>query len=131
MLSSHTCTLHRFIKLKVVLAPFKDTPSHPGHFEVEVSDSITVHGLKDIIQTHLEGAVESVALFREVACSKSSYLMPSWCLEDCGILGGLKTEPSTAEVFYDYVSAVMDCPILMTDSHIRDVPLTGTRDKKM
>ena len=43
----------RFVKLQVILAPFKDYKAHPGHFEVELTDSTTIHGLKIHIQNHL------------------------------------------------------------------------------
>ena len=118
---------YRFIKLQVVLAPFKDYKSHPGHFELELTDCTTVHGLKLHIQDHLGEAVDTVALFREASCSKSSYLRPSWCLEHCGIVGGSRMVPTKGCVFYDYVPALDDCPILMDDSHM---PKIDTRTMK-
>ena len=115
MLYSSSC---RLIKLQVILAPFKDYKSHPGHFEVELSDSTTIHGLKMHIQCHLGEAVDSVALFKEASCSRESYLVPSWCLEHCGMVGGSRLSPTSGRVFYDYMPAINDCPILMDDSHI-------------
>ncbi len=110
----------RYVKLKVSLATFKDLKTHPSHFEIEVTDSTTIHGLKGTVQTHLEEAVDSIALFKEPTCSMTSYLSPSHCLHHCGLVGGPKADPTDAEVFYDYVPIVMDCPILMADSHIRE-----------
>lgn len=111
----------RYVKLKVILAPLKDFQCHPGHFELEVTDSVTVHGLKILIKEHLENAVDSIALFKDSSCDKSSYLVPSWSLEHCGLIGGPQTEAPMVEVYYDYMPMVMDCPVLMTDSHLRSV----------
>lgn len=112
-------SLHfRFIKLQIVLAPFKDFKTHPGHFELELMDSTTIHGLRILIQRHLGEAVDTVALFKEASCSKESFLSPSLCLEHCGMVGGSRMAPTSGSVFYDYVPAVEDCPILMDDSHI-------------
>ena len=110
--------------MKVTLAPFKSLPHHPGHFEVEVTDSTTVHGLRVLIRTHLENSADSIALFKEPSCSKATYLAPSLSLEQCGITGGSKQEPVAAKVFYDYVPVIGDCPVLMADSHIPDVPIS-------
>ena len=108
----------RFVKLQVILAPFKDYKSHPGHFELELTDSTTIHGLKIHVQCHLGEAVDSVALFRDASCSKESYLPPSWCLEHCGMVGGTRLVPTSGCVYYDYMPALDDCPVLMDDSHI-------------
>ena len=108
----------RFVKLQIILAPFKDCKAHPAHFELELSDSTSIHGLKLLIQDHLGEAVDSVALFKEPSCSKESYLVPSWCLEHCGMVGGSRWAPTSGCVYYDYMPAVNDCPLLMDDSHI-------------
>ena len=124
---------HRYVKLKVILAPFKDFHHHPGHFELEVADSITVHGLGILIKEHLESAVDSVALFKDCSCDKGSYLVPSWSLERCELVGGSLSDMPVAEVFYDYMPVVMDCPILMAENYIQTVsPKTNARkaDKK-
>ena len=113
----------RFIKLQIILAPFKDFKAHPGHFELEVLDSTSIQGLKLLIQDHLGEAVDSVALFKEASCSKESYLVPSWCLEHCGMVGGSRMAPTSGCVYYDYMPAVNDCPILMDDSHIPTLTL--------
>ena len=110
--------LSRFIKLQIILAPFKDFKAHPGHFELELSDSTSIQGLKLLIQDHLGEAVNSVALFKEASCSKESYLVPSWCLEHCEMVGVSRMAPTSGCVYYDYMPAVNDCPILMDDSHI-------------
>ncbi len=112
--------LDRYVNLKVTLAAFQDVKAHPGHFELEVTDSTTIHGLKETIQTHMEQTADSIALFKESSCSRASYLLPSYCLLHCGLHGGPKSAPTDAEVFYDYVPAIMDCPILMADGHIRE-----------
>ena len=90
---------------------------------MEVTDSTTIHGLRTLIQTHLDDSADGIALFKEPSCTKASYLAPSLSMEQCGIVGGSKQEPVNAEVFYDYVPVVSDCPVLMTDSHIPDVPI--------
>lgn len=105
----------------MVLAPFKGNLKHPGHFEHEVTETTTIHGLKCLIQNHLNDSANSLALFRESRCSKDSYLDPAWCLEHCGIAGGTKDAPNSAEVFYDYFPIANGCPILMDDSHIPDL----------
>ena len=110
----------RFILLKITLAPFKDFRSHPGHFELEVTDSTSIQALKELINDHLGGVANSIALFKEASCSKQSYLVPSWCLQHCGMVGGSKMEPVHAKVFYDYMPPVIDCPILMSDDHIKE-----------
>ena len=120
---THTHNTCRFVKLKIILAPFKGFPPHPGHFEVDVTDSTTIHGLKMKIRTHLDDSADGIALFKEPSCSKASYLAPSLSLEECGIVGGPKLEPVNGEVFYDYMPVINDCPVLMTDSHIPDVPI--------
>lgn len=116
----------RFVKLKMTLASFKNYPKHPGHFESEVTDSTKIHSLRILIQEHLLHAVDTVALFKDSSCSKAGYLDPSSCLEHNGILGGTKACPTTAEVYYDYMPAVMDCPLLMDESHMQNTPI-GTR----
>ena len=108
----------RFVKLQIILAPFKDIKAHPGHFKLELSDSTSIHGLKLQIQDHLGEAVDSVALFKEASCSRESYLVPSWCLEHCGMVGGSRRVPTSGCVYYDYMPTVSDCPLLMDDSHI-------------
>ncbi len=108
----------RYITLKMVLAPFKDNKFHPGHFEHEVTESTTIHGVKCLIENHLDDSVNSVALFSDSSCSKESYFDPGWCLGHCGIAGGTKDAPESAEVFYDYYPLNSSCPILMDDSHI-------------
>ena len=80
-----------------------------------------MQGLKGLIQVHLGEVANSIALFKEANCGRHSYLAPSGCLEHCGLVGGPKTNPVRAEVFYDYMPAVMDCPVLMTDSHMKEV----------
>ena len=107
----------------MVLAPFKGNRKHPGHFEHEVTETTTIHGLKCVIQNHLNDSANSLALFRESSCSKESYLNPGWCLGHCGIAGGTKDAPNSAEVFYDYFPIDSGCPILMDDSHIPDLPV--------
>ena len=62
--------------------------------------------------------MDSVALFKEASCSKESYLVPSWCMEHCGMVGGSRLVPTNGCVFYDYMPALDDCPLLMDDSHI-------------
>jgi len=106
--------------MKFTLAPFKGNTSHPAHFSQLVTETTTVHGLKCLIEDHLGDSVASVALFKDETCSKDSYLDPQWCLSHCGINGGLRDNPSTTEVFYDYLPIMNGCPILMDDSHIRD-----------
>lgn len=122
----------RLIRLQLILAPFKDYKQHPGHFEIEVPDTTTINGLKIHVQCHLGEAVETVALFKEPSCSKESYLVPSWCLEHCGMVGGSRVVPTSGRVYYDYVPAVNDCPILMDDSHIPFMTQTykGRSDSK-
>ena len=118
----------RFIQLKLTLAPFKDLQYHPGHFEVEVSDSTTIHGLSHLILDHLEGSVSTIALFRKPDCSKQSYLTPTLCLFHAGAIGGPRTDPPQVEVFYDYKALMNDCPILMDESHLANV--SGGKKKK-
>lgn len=114
-----TCTC-RYIQLKIILAPFKTTRFHPGHFEQEVTETTTVHGLRCLVETHMEDSVDSVAMFRDSSCSKEAFLDPSWCLGHCGLAGGTKDSPNPAEVFYDYFPTINRCPILMDESHIPD-----------
>ncbi len=108
----------RYIKLKMMLAPFKENKYYPGHFEHEVTETTTIHGLKCLIENHLDDSVNSVALFKDSSCSKESYLDPGWCLGHCGIEGGPKDALKSAEIFYDYFPLNSGCPILMDDSHI-------------
>ena len=110
--------LFRYIILKAILAPFKDIQKHPAHARLKVTESTSIHGLKQLVQEHLGEAVDSVAFFKEASCNKSSFLPPSWCLEHCGLSGGLETDPTPAVLYYDYVPLMSDCPILMNDSHI-------------
>ena len=120
---------YRFILLKITLAPFKDFRSHPGHFELEVTDSTSIQALKGLINDHLGGVADSIALFKEASCSKQSYLVPSWCLQHCGMVGGPKMEPVHAKVFYDYNPPGIDCPILMSDGHIKEGGGAGSKNR--
>ena len=70
---------------------------------------------------HLEGSVNTVAVFKESDCSRASYLAPSTCLYHCGAVGGPKTRPMGVELFYDYKPVMNDCPLLMDESHLVDV----------
>lgn len=88
-----------------------------------------MEGLKGLIQVHLGEVANSIALFKEANCGRQSYLAPSWCLEHCGLPGGPKTDPVHAEVFYDYMPAVMDCPVLMSDGHMREVEGSSQRTR--
>lgn len=67
MLLFYSIIFCRFVKLQVILAPFKDYKSHPGHFELELIDSTMIHGLKIHVQCHLGETTESVVLFREAS----------------------------------------------------------------
>ena len=119
----------RYVKLKLILASFKDFQAHPAHFDLEVTDSTTIHGLKQVIMSHLDDAADSIALFKDASCSKDSYLPPSWTLERCGLVGGVKTDPTLSKVFYDYMPVIMDCPVLMNDSHIQEIPIDTAKTK--
>ena len=110
-------TFHRYIKLSLILAPFKDCKTHPGHFEYEATETTTIHGLKCLVSEHLNESIASVALFKDHSCCEESFLDPKWCLSHCEIRGGPKDSPCAAQVFYDYFPPLTGCPILMDDSH--------------
>lgn len=88
---------------------------------MEITDNTTIHGLCQLIKMHLEGSVNTVAVFKESDCSRASYLAPSTCLYHCGAVGGPKTRPMGVELFYDYKPVMNDCPLLMDESHLVDV----------
>lgn len=72
--------------------------------------------MSQLIQTHLDGTTTSVALFKDAACNKDSYMNPSWTLESCGVEGSnLQYQPTTYQLYYDYIPDFIDCPLLMTD----------------
>ena len=103
--------------MKVMLGPFRHFSAHPGHFEVTVTDSTTIHGLREIVQSHLENAANSIALFKEEACKQNSYLAPSMTLQQCGMEGGSKYDPTPSCLYYDFIPLINDCPILMAENY--------------
>ena len=83
------------MELKLILATFKELKKHPAHFTMLVAVSTTIHGVTQLIKSHLNGAVSSVVVFKDSSCSKESYLNPSWSLESCGVKGSpLQYEPT-------------------------------------
>lgn len=99
--------------MKLYLGPFRNMSVHPAHFEVVLADSTTMHGLKELIQSHMCNAANTIAIFRDANCSRASYLAPSLTFEQCGITGGSKETPTNVELFYDFTPPLRDCPILM------------------
>ena len=111
-----------------MLANFKDYKKHPAHFSASVTASTTIHGISQLIQTHLNGAVASVAIFKNPLCNKDSYLNPSWTLESCGVEGStLQYDPTSYQLYYDYIPVLMDSPLLMADNSMRYVPCSALK----
>ncbi|KAL5467699.1 hypothetical protein EMCRGX_G031962 [Ephydatia muelleri] len=81
----------RFVSVKLYLGPFRNMSVHPAHFEVVLADSTTMHGLKELIQSHMCNAANTIAIFRDANCSRASYLAPSLTFEQCGITGAHPT----------------------------------------
>ena len=114
----------RFVQVQLTLATFKDLQKHPAHFSILITSTTTIHGITQLIRTHLYEAVRTIAIFKEPSCSKESYLNPSWSLESCGIEGSsVKYEPTRYQLYYDYIPDFLDCPILMADNEMRHIPL--------
>lgn len=107
----------------MTLATFKELQHYPGHFTVTLTTSTTIHGLIDIIKTHLGRSVMTVAVFSHHTCGKDNYLNPLWTLEHCGLEGSpVKYTPNNYQLYYDFIPDFIHCPILMADNAIRDVP---------
>ena len=99
--------------LKLIFATFKDFKAHPAHFTASTTLSTTIHGVAQLIRTHLSGTTSSIAVFKDSSCSKEGYLNPTWTLESCGIEGSaLQYEPTVYQLFYDYIPDFIECPLL-------------------
>ena len=110
----------------MTLATFKDLHQHPGHFTVILTNSVSIHGLIDIIKNHLSHVALTIAVFTEPSCTQESFLNPSWTLESCGMEGSeVKYDPRRYHLYYDYIPDFIDCPLLMADNAMRDCsPIT-------
>lgn len=53
----------RYVMLQLILATFKGLRTHPGHFTRLIIDSSSIEGIREIIKTHLDGSIHSVAVF--------------------------------------------------------------------
>lgn len=105
-----------------MLAPFRHTINHPGHFTTTVTTSTTIHSLKEIIREHLGYSTHQVvAIFTESSCQRSSFLAPQYTLEKYGIKGSKNKRQSRQELYYDFGTEFNDCPVLMAENGMRNV----------
>lgn len=114
---------YRFVQVQLTLAMFKDIHQHPAHFLTRLTTGTTIHGVIDIIINHLNKSTKVIAVFKEPCCSKEAYLNPSWSLLECGLEGSqFEYTPTRYQLYYDFIPHIIDCPILMADNGMRDVP---------
>lgn len=66
----------------------------------------------------------AVAIFSEVKVQPSSRLPPHSSLMEVGVAGGEKTTPTKATLYYDYIPASVQCPVVMTDHYYLHVPVS-------
>lgn len=102
--------------LTLILAPFHTMTTHPGHLQLEVPDSTSIHALRLRLQEHLCYCTDSIALFWEASCNKTSFLPPARCLLHCGLQGSAFPNPAAAQLFYDF-TAELYCPVLNADTY--------------
>ena len=121
LLSEQMSSSCRYVELQMTLATFKHLLSHPAHFTLSLTDSTSIQAVAQHTRQHLDNAVTSVAVFRDASCSRQSILNPSKTLENYGIVGGAKHDPTQQQLFYDYIPEFTDCPILMADNAMRNV----------
>lgn len=115
---------HSYVQLHMILAPFVHMPSHPGHTHMMVTDSTTVHSLHEMLQDRLSGTASAIAVFTTASLQPSSLAAPRKRLVEMGIVGGSRATPTQAQLYYDYVPVVVDCPLLMADYYFPTIPLT-------
>lgn len=109
----------------MVLAPFVHMPSHPGHTHLTVTDSTTVHSLQEMLQDGLSGTAAAIAVFTDASLQPASMAAPRRRLVEMGLVGGPRAAPTQAQLYYDYIPLVADCPLLMADYYFPTIPLTS------
>lgn len=123
--------LHRYVQLHMVLAPFAHMPAHPGHAHMMVTDSTTVHSLHETLQDRLSGTASAIAVFTDASLQPTSLAAPRKRLVEMGIVGGSRAAPTQAQLYYDYVPVVVDCPLLMADYYFPSTtPTTRGRSSR-
>lgn len=99
----------------MMLAPFASLPDHPGHITYLIPTSTTVHTLHHQLHSSLGTMATAVAVFSDVKVQPSNCLSPQTSLNEMGVVGGRKTTPTKATLYYDYKPVSIDCPLIMTD----------------
>lgn len=115
------CT-HSYVEVQLLLAPFASTAHHPCHMTYLLSTSTTILSLQHQLHSSLGTMATAVALFSEKSVQPSNRIPPHCTLMEIGVVGGEKTTPPKATLYYDYIPVSIQCPVLMTDHYYCDAP---------
>ena len=109
--------VYRYINAMFRLLSFDGNRNHPGHFCKVVVSHLTIFHLMQVVREEM--AIEStrIVIFTDKSCDESSVLAEELSLEDCGFVGGTKTNPKELLLYYDYVNDFTECPLLLCDHY--------------
>lgn len=111
-----------YVEVQLLLAPFASTAHHPCHMTYLLSTSTTILSLQHQLHSSLGTMATAVALFSEKSVQPSNRIPPHCTLMEIGVVGGEKTTPPKATLYYDYIPVSIQCPVLMTDHYYCDAP---------
>lgn len=113
--------IYSYVEVKLLLAPFASTAHHPCHMTYLIPTSTTILSLQHQLHSSLGAMATAVAVFTEEKVQPSSHIPPHCTLIEMGVVGGEKTTPPKATLYYDYIPVSIQCPVLMTDHYYCDV----------
>ena len=118
---------HRYVDLSLTLGQFKATPSHPAHSHFLVTDSTTMSSLCQQLHSRLGATATAIAIFSDPGMHPSSRLPGNLTLRKLGMSGGTRDTPTKAQLYFDYVAVVLDCPLIMADYYYPSIQLAKAR----
>lgn len=121
VLNSVVLCIHSYVEVRLLLAPFASTAHHPCHMTYLVPTSTTILSLQHQLNSSLGTTATAVAVFSEQCVKPSNRIPPRCTLMEMGVVGGERTTPPKATLYYDYIPVSIQCPVLMTDHYYGDV----------
>jgi hypothetical protein len=71
----------------------------------------------DLIRQETSVAARRIAIYKDNTRSVAAMLPTNYTLEKCGVKGGPIDQPEELELFYDFKTDYIDCPLLMCDHY--------------
>jgi len=120
----------KFISLEVKLFSLMQMRNYPGHFQVYVHAHVLISSIIEMIKTRHDGTIRNISLFYENTDNLRVLLYPEKTLEDSGFPGGTKSEPQAVNLFYEYQTELVDCPIIQCDHYFVSDKVPSLRQRE-